>query len=108
MSFTIIMLKINMIKAQFTDTDSFMHGIKTEDVYEDFNKNKETYDFSNYSPKSKRKKKLVVGKVKNETSGVAVKEFVEQKPKRYSFLVDNSSDHKKAKGVNRKLLLLLQ
>ena len=58
MSFTIIMLKINMIKAQFTDTNSLMHGIKTEDVYEDFSKNKETYDFSNYSLKSKRQKKI--------------------------------------------------
>ena len=106
MSFTIIMLKINMIKAHFTDTDSLMHGIKTGDVYEDLSKNKETYDFSNYSSKSKRKKKLVVGKVKNKKAGVAVKEFVDLKRTRYSYLVDNSSEHKNPKGVNRKLLLL--
>ena len=48
----------------------------------------------------------MVGQVKNEKAGVAVKEFVELKPERYSFLVDNSSEHKKPKGVNRKLLLL--
>ena len=37
----------------FTDTDSLMYEIKPEDVYEDFSKNKEMFDFSNYSPKSK-------------------------------------------------------
>ena len=33
----------------FTDTDSLMHEIKTEDVYEDFSNNKEMFEFSNYS-----------------------------------------------------------
>ena len=37
----------------FTDTDSLMYEIKTEDVYEDFSKDIEIFDFSNYSPKSK-------------------------------------------------------
>ena len=30
----------------------------------------------------------------------AIKEFVGLKPKMYSFLVDESSEHKKAKGIN--------
>ena len=34
----------------FTDTDSLMYEIKTEDVYRDFSNDK---DFSNYSTKSK-------------------------------------------------------
>lgn len=42
----------------------------------------------------------MVGQEKNETPGVSVKELVELKPKRYSFLVDNSSEHEKANGVN--------
>ena len=37
----------------FTNTDSLMYEIKTEDVYEDFSNNKEMSDFSNYSHKSK-------------------------------------------------------
>ena len=37
----------------FTDIDSLMYEIETEDVYEDFNKDKEMFDFSNYSPRSK-------------------------------------------------------
>ena len=38
--------------------------------------------------------------MKDETVGVAIKDFFELKPKMYSFLVDNS-EHKKAKDVNR-------
>ena len=37
----------------FTDTDSLMYEIKTEDVYKDFSNDKEMFDFSNYSTKSK-------------------------------------------------------
>ena len=37
----------------FTDNDSLMCGNKTEDVYEDFPKDKEMFGFSNYSLKSK-------------------------------------------------------
>ena len=39
----------NKSKLLFTDTDSLMHEIKTEDVYEDFSNDKEMFDFSNYS-----------------------------------------------------------
>ena len=49
-----------------------MYEIKTEDVYEDFSKDKEMFDFSNYSVKSKycdESNKLVVGKMKDETGG---------------------------------------
>ena len=41
--------------------------------------------------------------MKNETEGVAIKEFVGLKPKMYSLLVENNS-HKKAKGVNRNVV----
>ena len=39
----------NKSKLFFTNTDSLMYEIKTEDVYEDFSGNKEMFDFSNYS-----------------------------------------------------------
>ena len=77
--------------------------IKTEDVYEDFSSDKEMFDFSNYSTKSKyygESNKLVIGKTKDKTGGVAIEEFVGLKPKMYSFLVNNN-DYKKAKGVNK-------
>ena len=69
--------------------------MKTEDVYEDFGKEKEMFDFSNYSAKSKyydESNKLVVGKIKEDTAGVAIKEFVGLKPKMYSLLAYNGSE----------------
>ena len=87
-------------KLSFTGTDSFMCEIKTEDVYKDFSNDKEMFDFSNYSTKSKyydNWNKLVIGNMKDKTGSVATKEFVGFL---YSFLVENSSVHKKAKDEN--------
>ena len=53
----------NNSKLLFTVTDSLMYEIKTED--EDFNSDKEMFDFSNYSTKSKSNK-LVIGKMKDK------------------------------------------
>ena len=47
---------------------------ETEDIYEDFIRDKEMFDFSNYSTKSKyydNSNKLVILKTKDETGGVA-------------------------------------
>ena len=43
----------NKSKLLFTNNDGLMYEIKTEEVYEDFSSNKEIFNFSNYSPKSK-------------------------------------------------------
>ena len=51
-----------------------MFEIKIEDVYKDFGSNKEIFDFSNYSTKSKYyadSNKFVIGKMKDEIGGVA-------------------------------------
>ena len=56
-----------------------MYEIKTEDIYDNFSKDKEMLDFSNYSTKSKyydNLNKLVVGKMKEETADVAIERFV--------------------------------
>ena len=61
------------------DADSFMYKIKTEDAYEDFSENREMFDFSNYSTKLKfndNSNKLVVGKMEDETGGVALKNLL--------------------------------
>ena len=62
----------------FTDTDSSMYEIKTEDVYEDFSEYAEIFDFGNFSSKLKydHSSKLIVGEMKDEISGAAIKEFV--------------------------------
>ena len=66
----------NKSKRLVTDPDSLMYEIKTEDVSEDFNSDKEMFDFSNYLTKSKHyddSNKSVIGKVKDENAGVALK-----------------------------------
>ena len=84
-----------------------MYEIKTEDVYEDFSKNKEIFDFSNSSAKLKYyddSNKLFAGNMKDEAAGVVIKEFIGLKPKIYSFLVDDSSEHKKPMDVNKNVV----
>ena len=103
----------NESRLLLTDTDSLIYEIKTEDVYKDFSNDKEMFDFSESSTKSKYyddSNKLVIDKIKNETAGVAIEEVFGLKPKIYIYtyiciyvyvLADNNSDHKKAKGVVR-------
>lgn len=43
----------NNSRLLFTDNNTLMCEIKTEDVYENFSKDKEMFDFSRYSAKSK-------------------------------------------------------
>ena len=91
--------KYDKSKLYFTDTDSLMYEIKDEGVYEGFSSNKEMFDFSNDSTKWKyydNSNKLVIGRMKDETGGVAIEEFVGLKSKMYSFLVENNKQ-KKAK-----------
>ena len=35
---------------------------------------------------------------------VAIEQFVRLKPKVYSYLVDDNSEHKKGKGINKKVV----
>ena len=63
-----------------TEIDGLMYEIKIEDGYDGFNNDKEIFDFSNYSTKSKYydySNKLV------KTDGVVIEEFVELKPRRF-------------------------
>ena len=57
------------------------------------------FDFSNYSTKSKHydnSNKLVVDKMTDETAGVAIENLLDLM---HSYLVNDNSEHKKAKGV---------
>ena len=71
----------NNSRLLFIDTGSLTYEIITKDVYEDFSKDKEMFGFSNHSTNSKYyddSNELVVGKMKDETSVVAVKEFLDE------------------------------
>ena len=87
----------------FTNTDSLTYEIKSEDVYEEFFKHKHLFDFSNYSEDSKffyHTNKNVVGKMKDESEGKIINEFVGLKSKTYSMLSDDGKESNTAKGVN--------
>ena len=68
----------------FTDTDSLTSEIKSENVYEEFFKWKDLFDFSNYSKDSRffdETNKKVIGNMKDQFGGVIVDEFVGLKSK---------------------------
>ena len=87
MDFIMIILKINMLTMQdyssltlivwwMKSKRKMFMKILVKNVNEDFSKEKKMFDFSNYSAKSKYyddSKKSVVGKVKNETTSIAIK-----------------------------------
>ena len=93
----------------FTDTDSLTYEIKSENVYEEFFKWKDLFDFSNYSKDSKffdETNKKVIGKMKNEFGGVIVSEFVGLKSKMYSMKNIDGKESNAAKGVILQLSLM--
>ena len=58
------------------------------------------FDLSNYVTKWKYcddSNNLVIGEMKDETGGVAIQKIVRLNLKKYSFLVDDNSEHKKQK-----------
>ena len=89
------------------DTDSFIIYIKTEDFFEDISNDVERrFDTSNYNENDKRplpiaKKKKVPGLFKDELGGKIIAEVVALRPKTYAYLMDDRSDHKKAKGTKK-------
>ena len=77
-----------------------MYEIKTKDVMKILVRTKKCLIKSKYGNSNK----LVVGEMNEETGGVVIKGFVGLKPKMHLHLVDDSSEHKKAKGVNRNIV----
>ena len=94
-------------KLLFTDTDSLCYHIETEDIYSDFLRDRERFDNSDYPSDSKfyfAENKKVIGKFKDETAGVPIREFIGLKSKMYSISLDNEKNSKKAKGVKRNII----
>ena len=94
-------------KLCYTDTDSFIINIKTEDFFEDISNDVERwFDTSNYDKNDKRtlpmgKNKKVPGLFKDEFGGKIITEVVALRPTIYTYLTDDGSDHKKAKGTKK-------
>ena len=76
------------LKAQllFTDTDSLCYEVKTDDIYRDMAGDRDLFDFSGYPiehPCYDATNKKVIGKMKDETASVPIKEFVGLRAKMY-------------------------
>ena len=94
------------VKLLFTDTDSLVYHIKTEDVYEDLFADRHLFDNSDYPESSKfhfAENKKVIGKFKDEASGDPITEFVGLKSKMYSYKTENK-ENKTAKGVKKNVI----
>ena len=94
-------------KLCYTDTDSFIIYIKTEDFFEDISNDvKKWFDTSNCNKNDKRPlpigvNKKVPGLFKDELGGKIMTEFVALRPKTYSYLDDYCNKRKKSKGTKR-------
>ena len=86
-------------KLCYTDTDSFIINIKTDDFYKDISENvMERFDTSNYiynRPLPINVNKEVVGLMKDELGGGIITEFVALRPKAYSCKTDDNIELKK-------------
>ena len=95
-----------------TDTDSFIIFIKTENFFEDISNYVERwFDTCNYDKNDKRllpigKNKKVPDLFKDELGGKIMTEVVALRPKTYAYLMDDGSDHNKAKGT--KMCVIIQ
>ena len=97
-------------KLLFTETDSLMYEIETEDFYKDISGDvKDRFDTSDYPdnhpsgiPTGINKK--VLGMFKEEAMGKSIKEFVGLRAKLYSYKMDKGEESKKCKGVKKRVV----
>ena len=100
----------NKAELLFTDTDSLMYLIQTEDFYKDINKDvKKKFDTSDYpenhpSGIKTGVNKKVIGKFKDEAAGKQITHFVGLRPKLYTFKVEEKGETRKAKGVKKNVI----
>ena len=88
----------------YTDTDSLLLEIKTEDVYKDKATNLYCYntsDFPKDHPLHSQINKKVLAKMKDECAGALILEAACLRFKIYSILLENEKNIKKAKGTTK-------
>ena len=94
-------------KLLFTDTDSLCYEVKTHDIYQDMLEDAELFDTSEYAqdhPLYSLMNQKVLGKMKDETHGIPIQEFVGLRPKMYSILYTENNklvEKKTAKGIKK-------
>ena len=98
-----------MVKKQnciiWIDRDGFIVYIKRDDIYKDIAEDVEArFDTSNYQLERSlpnRENKKVIGLLKDELGRKIMIEFVGLRVKTYSYLIDDDSEDKKAKGSKK-------
>ena len=93
------------VRLLYTDTDSLIVHVQTDDLYKDMALNADLYDTSNYPadhPLFSTANKKIIGKFKDELGGQLLTEFVGIRPKMYSYVGEDSG--KRAKGVKKSVL----
>ena len=91
----------------YMDTDSFVIYIETEDFYKYISNDVvKWFDTSNYDEKDKRplpvrENKKVIGLFKDELGGKIMTEFIALRAKAHAYLMEDGSEHKKAKGTKK-------
>ncbi|XP_041351368.1 uncharacterized protein LOC121370296 [Gigantopelta aegis] len=99
-------------KAQllFTDTDSLCYYIQTDDIYQDMLQDSNLFDTSEYPTDHvlySTVNKKVLGKMKDETHGIPIQEFVGLKSKMYSLIFEEKGElveKKTAKGIKKSVI----
>ena len=100
----------NKAQLLFTDTDSLIYHIQTDDVYHDIKKDiKKKFDTSDYpenhpSGIKTGVNKKVIGKFKDKAAGKQITHFVGLRPKLYTFKVEEKGETRKAKGVKKNVI----
>ena len=95
----------NKIQLIYTDTDSFVIEVETDDIYKDMYEDGHLYDFSDYPkdhPNYNVFNKKVYGIFKDDLNGKIIAEFMADKPKMYSYeYIDNYTilNKNKHKGI---------
>ena len=91
----------------YTDTDSLLLEVQTEEVFRDMASQAELYDTSDYQPEHSLHSianKKMLGKMKDECAGRPIAEYVGLRPKMYSILAAGRGNIKKAKGVKKNVV----
>ena len=96
----------NNSRLLFTDTDNLVYEIKTEDVYEDFSNVRKCFILVIIRLSQNTTMIQTVGKMKDETGGFAIEEFIGLKSKMYSFLAVDNREHEKLNDVNKNVAAL--
>ena len=97
-------------KLLFTDTDSLMYEIQTEDFYKDISGDvKDRFDTNDYPENHPSGiptgiNKTVLGMFKDEAAGKRIKEFVGLRAKLYSFIMEDGKENKRCKGVKKQVV----